>query len=393
MAEKSNAGLKVMATGILVGIAAAALGGYTMYSGKVADVDTTIRGSGSNASLTEEAQKIKQLLKRDLSVADVAPEGATINGQPRLMPLFYAPELWQVMLHNKGQVDIVDIYDPAAPCIQGDIPNSWFIANNVSEALGLVNGYRLDSDSDGFTNEEEYLAKTCPSAANDYPDLVSKNSTPRMQVLAVKKSSALITTDNMFADASQKPESVNIRIYDNRAAYMPKHKATVRVGESFDLTAAPDPKKKQNRFTVVRFDTKEFPDYAGTMKKENVVVIRDNVTASSNKEFVLRAGKTPAGHKDLKSDIVKGQEINDVSVIMQVTAGSSHNKPGGKFEVPLFGSIKVPGGKADGSELRVTLQHVNDDDSVVIAMDGVDNIPPVPKAGGKASSGKKNRKK
>jgi hypothetical protein len=109
------------------------------------------------------------------------------------------------MLHNKGQVDIVDIYDPAAPCIQGDIPNSWFIANNVSEALGLVNGYRLDSDSDGFTNEEEYLAKTCPSAANDYPDLVSKNSTPRMQVLAVKKSSALITTDNMFADVSLKP--------------------------------------------------------------------------------------------------------------------------------------------------------------------------------------------
>jgi hypothetical protein len=390
MAEQSNPGLKAIMTGVVLSVAAASLGGYTMYSGKVEPVDTSIKSSSTDGSLTAEAQKVKDMVKRDLSIVDVAPAGATINGHPRLAPLFFAPELWQVTLHDKKEVTVVDIYDPASPSIHGDIPNSWFIANNLADALGRANGRTADSDNDGFSNEEEYVAKTCPSAANSYPDLVqTSGGTPKLEVLAIDDVRALVTTDNMFADASQKPTSVNIRVYNKRADYTPSHKVTVKPGESFDLSAS----EKKGRFTVVRFDVREFPDYGGTMTKENVLVIRDNVTASDEKEFVIRAGKTPEGHNDLGKPAEKGRMITDTTVTMRVTAGSSFGKPEGEFSVQMHAPFIIPGGKADGSELRATLETRDASGSVNIRLEGAESPVNVPKASGKGSSSKKNRKK
>lgn len=390
MAEQSNPGLKAIMTGVVLSVAAASLGGYTMYSGKVAPVDTGVKSSSETSALTGEAQKVKEMVKRDLSVVDTAPAGASINGQPRLAPLFFAPELWQVTLHDKKEVAVVDIYDPASPSIHGDIPNSWFIANNLADALGRSNGRTLDSDNDGFTNEEEFAAKTCPSAANSYPDLVQvSGGTPKLEVVDIEDARALITTDNMFADVSQKPSAVNIRIYNKRADYTPSHRVTVKPGESFDLSAG----GKKSRFTVVRFDVREFPDYGGSMSKENVVVIRDNVTASPDKEFVLRAGKTPDGHKDLGGPAEKGHMITDTTITLRVTAGSAHGKPEGKFDVQMNASFDIPGGRADGSELRATLESRDASGAVNIRLEGAESPVNVPTASGKGASSKKNRKK
>lgn len=387
MAEKSNPGLKVIVTGVLLGVAAAALGGYTMQSGKVASVDTNVKASAADSSLTEEAQKVKNLMKRDLTIADTAPKGATINGQPRLAPLFYAPELWQVSLLDKKAVDVVDIYDPASPSVHGDIPNTWFIANNIAADFGYADGRERDADADGFTNEEEFAAKTCPSAAKSYPNLVgASGAAPKLEVVNIATAKALIATDGMFADVSQKPTSVNIRVYGSRAEYTPIYKVTVKPGESFDLSA----QEKKGRFTIVRFDVREFPDLSGTMTKENVVVIRDNVTASAEKEFVLRGGKTPDRHRDLGTPSEKGRMISDTTVTLRVTAGTAKDTPAGKFPVQLNGSFAIPGGKADGSELRATLESIDASGSVNIRLDGAESPVNIPRG---SSSSKKNRKK
>ena len=386
MAEQSNPGLKALVTGVVLGVASAAFGGYTMFADKTPAAETSISGGKSGESLTAAADAVKQSLKRDRTVSDVAPEGATVNGQPRLAPLFFSTELWQITLDDQKKNTVVDIYDPASPSIHGEIPNTWFISNNISDALGRSDGKVLDSDDDGFTNEEEFVANTCPSAANSYPDLVQPSgSNPKLEVVKVSVARAIITTDSMFADASQKPKEVSIRIFANQSDVNPQFKTVVKPGGSFGL----DKDDKSGRFTVVRFDTKEFPDFGGAMVKENVIVVRDNETASAEKEFTIRAGKTPAKHKDLNTPNEKGRRISDTTVTLRVTAGSAVGKPEGTFRTQLYGGFVIPGGKADGGELKAPLESVDAAGSANIRLEGAESPVNVPKASGKSNSPKK----
>ena len=378
MAEQSNPGGKALAIGAILGLAAAGLAGYS-YMDKVVEPETNISASKSGESLTAEADLVKESLKRDRTVVDVAPEGAKVNGQPRIARLFFSTEIWQITLDSEKKNTVVDIYDPAAPSIHGDIPNTWFIANNIADALGRSDGKVLDSDNDGFTNEEEFNAKTCPSASTSYPDLVqASGATPKLEVVKTNVARATIVVDNMFGMATTTPQSVNIRIFAKHTDMTPVWKGDVKPGGSFDL-----PGEKLGRFTVVRFDKAEFPSFSG-MSKENVVIVRDNVTASPNKEFRIRAGsKTAAGSKDYGTPNEKGYRLSDTSVILRVTAGSAVGKPEGEIRTQPYASFVIPGGKADGSELKATLESIDASGSVNIRLDGAESPVNVPKASGK----------
>ncbi len=378
MAEQSNPGGKALVIGAILGLASAGLAGYS-YMDKVTEPETNISASKGGESLTAEADRVKESLKRDRTVADVAPEGAKVNGQPRIAPLFFSTELWQITLDSEKKNTVVDIYDPAAPSIHGDIPNTWFIANNISDALGRSDGKVLDSDNDGFTNEEEFNAKTCPSASTSYPDLVqASGSAPKLEVVKTNVARATIVVDNMFGMAAATPQSANIRIFAKHTDMTPAWKGDVKPGGTFDL-----PGEKIGRFTVVRFDKAEFPSFSG-MSKENVVIVRDNVTASPNKEFRIRAGsKTSPGSKDYGTPNEKGYRLSDTSVILRVTAGSAVGKPEGEIRTQPYASFIIPGGKADGSELKATLESIDASGSVNIRLEGAESPVNVPKASGK----------
>lgn len=376
MAEQSNPGVKALVTGAILGLAAAGLAVYT-YMDKVVEPETNISASKGGDSLTAEADRVKESLKRDRTVADVAPEGAKVNGQPRLAPLFFSTELWQITLDAEKKNTVVDIYDPAAPSIHGDIPNTWFISNNIADALGRSDGKVLDNDEDGFTNEEEYIAKTCPSAANSYPDLVqASGSSPKLEVVKTQVTRATLTVDNAFGMSTTTPESANIRIFDKQTDVMHRAKRdNLKPGSTFDLDD-----QKLGRFTVVRFDKAEFSSFSG-MVKENVVVIRDNLTASEKKEFVIRAGsKSAQGSKDYGTPNEKGLRISDTTVTLRVTAGS---KKGETVSVQPNASFIIPGGKADGSELKAVLESIDASGEVNIKLEGAESPVKVRKASGK----------
>lgn len=378
MAEQSNPGGKALVIGAVLGLASAGLAGYS-YMDKVVEPETNISASKSGESLTAEADRVKESLKRDRTVVDVAPEGAKVNGQPRIAPLFFSTELWQITLDSEKKNTVVDIYDPAAPSIHGDIPNTWFIANNIADALGRSDGKVLDSDNDGFTNEEEFNAKTCPSATTSYPDLVqASGSAPKLEVVKTSVARATFVVDNMFGMSAATPQSANIRIFAKHTDMTPVWKGDVKPGGTFDL-----PGEKVGRFTVVRFDKAEFPSFSG-MVKENVVIVRDNVTASPNKEFRIRAGsKTAAGAKDYGTPNEKGYRLSDTSVILRVTAGSAVGKPEGEIRTQPYASFVIPGGKADGSELKATLESIDASGSVNIRLEGAESPVNVPKASAK----------
>lgn len=384
MADNSNLGKNALIIGAVLGLAAGGYGGYTMTSNKVVKPATEVSSTKIDDSMVAGAQALRDSLKKDRSVKDCAPEGATINGKPRLAPLFYQTELWQISIDAQKKNTVVDIYDPKSPSIHGSVPNTWFISNGIADALGRSDGLTIDSDQDGFSNGEEHAAGSKPNDATSYPNLVSDKAAPKLEVVKVDVARAIVTLDGMFATES-KPESVSVRIFQKISDMTPSHKISVKVGDSFGLT-----KDDNSRFTVLGFEQKEFPDYGGAMSPENVIRVRDNVTASNEKEFTIRAGKPTARSKENGTPHEKGRRISDTTVTLRVTAGSAYKKPEGTIAAQLNGTFDIPGGISSGEKMSATIESVDASGSVNIKVSGMESPVNIPKAQGK--SGKSPKK-
>lgn len=374
MADNSNPGKQALIVGAVLGIAAAAYGGYFMSSAETTVPATSVSGGGKAADLAAEAVALRDSVKQDRTVVDCAPEGALANGKPRLAPMLFSTELWQITVDSAKKTTVIDLYDPKAANIHGDVPNSWFLSNGLSDVLGRSDALTLDSDSDGFTNADEYAAKTKPTDAASYPNLVQQSGTPRLEVVKVETARAFIAADNMFASESN-PASVGIRVFAKSSDTTPLCKKTLKPGESFGLTKD----GAQTRFTVVGFEKKDFPDFTGAMSPENVVRIRDNETAAAEKEFVVRAGKSTSA-KEKGTPNEKGRHINDTTATLRVTAGSALGKPEGTVKVQLYSTFDVPGGISSGEKMSAKLETVDASGSVNIRLNGAESPINVPRA-------------
>ncbi len=374
MANDSNSSRNILIVGALLGLAAAGMGGYMMTSAEPKQVGTRIGGESSQAAaLTAEADRIQADIKRDRTLADVAPEGAVANGKPRVMPFFFATELWQVPPHKGGTMyDVVDIYDPTVEPIHAGIPNGWFLQHGLLEPLSLSDGDQQDSDGDGFSNREEFDAQTNPADSASLPPLVQTQAGKpvKLEVVAIERANAVITVDSMFATDSA-PTEAGIKIYAKVEDRQPLVKATLKKGDSFGLGGNGNAK----RFTIVAFEKKEFADSMGGSQSENVIRVRDNdALAEADKEFIVRAGRPRLNDRDRGTPNEKGRSINDVAARIRVTAGPMAGQPAGTLRVPLHASFKVPGNET----VSCRLESVDANGSANILPDGAQspvNIP------------------
>lgn len=375
MADQSNPGKNALIIGAVLGLAAAGLGAYTMMSSKVIVPDTVVSGGKSDNSLTAQAEQVKANLKSDRTVTDAAPEGAVINGKPRMAPLFFSTELWQVSSDAQQKNTIIDIYDPAAPAVHADVPNSWFITNGIADALGRADGLDMDSDNDGFSNREEFLAHTSPADVKSYPALVRVNEAPKLEVVGVSEASAVISVSGALQyDAA--PTEAEIRIFKTEGDIQPSYKKTVKPGQTFGL------KDGDNRFTFVKFDKTVRTDLGGNKTDMNVIVVRDNETANpDNKEFMVVPG-TPRIAKAAKPDDVRGRQIKDKTISLRVTAGTAAGKV---VKCQEKGDFVIPGGYSDGKPMNAKLETLDKSGSVNISIEGMESPVNVPKAGQKSA--------
>lgn len=377
MAEQTNLGKKVLITGILVGIALAGWGIASPGAGDIVKPSTSVKSGKENKTLGDAAKKMRESMQQSRKVADTAPKGATINGEPRLAPLFFSTELWQVAVDEKKANMVIDIYDPAATPIHADVPNTWFITNGISDALGRADGLDLDSDNDGFTNGEEYKAQTKPADPASHPALLAPGQAPKMVATKVSTAKAVIGTDSMYTDPSQNPTEANIRIFsaDGKTQV---HKATVKVGESFGLSP-----KDAKRFTLVGYEKKQFPGFSGDTVEENVIKVRDNETAGAEKEFTVRAG-TP-NVTDKADPAAKGHRISDTTATLRLTAGKAM---GTTVKAQLHASFTIPGGAADGKDLKAVFEGTDPAGAVLLKPEGAESAVSVPKVKEKAADKK-----
>ena len=70
----------------------------------------------------------------------------------------------------------VDLADPSVEPVHPPIPNQWWIDNRIDNRIdpGFGDSPQRDADEDGFSNLDEYNAKTDPSDDRDYPPLITK---------------------------------------------------------------------------------------------------------------------------------------------------------------------------------------------------------------------------
>ncbi len=374
MADNSNASRNILIVGVLLGLAAGGMGGYMMTSAQPKQVGTHVGGESSQvAELTAEADATMASVKRDRTLKDVAPEGAVVNGKPRVMPFFYATELWQIPPQKGGTTyNVVDIYDPAVESIHAGIPNDWFLQHGLLEALSLSDGATQDSDGDGFSNREEFDAQTNPADAASLPSLVQAESgkPAKLEVVKIERANAVITVDSMFA-TDPAPAEVGIKVFAKVEDRQPVMKATLRKGDSFGLGGKDDAK----RFTIVAFEKKSFADSMGGTQAENVIRVRDNVAlAAADKEFIVRAGRPRLNDKDRGTPNEKGRTINDVAAHIRVTAGPRAGQPEGTVRVPLHATFKVPGDE----KISCRLESIDANGSANILPEGAQspvNIP------------------
>lgn len=370
MADQSNSGRNALIIGVLLGLAGAGLGVYTMMTDKVEKAVALVTSESRADSLTAEAEQARADKERDRTLVDVAPEGALVNGKPRFTPLFFSPELWEVSLDEQKKNTVIDIYDPTAENLHGQVPNTWFIANGIADALGRADGLDIDSDGDGFTNREEFAARTNPSDPTSLPPLVKAGATPKLEVVRVENANAIITVDSMLAYEAN-PTEAGIRVYAHISDAQPLVKCSVKPGSTFGLGGKSDPK----RFTVLGFEKATFTDGAGNANEESVLRVRDNVTVSGEKEFTIRAGRPRPKDKDHGTPNAKGRAIRDTTATLRVTAGPMAGKPEGTFQVPLKGTFKAP-----GSDVSCVLESVDEAGSVNILPEGAESPVQAPKA-------------
>jgi hypothetical protein len=151
----------------LGGSVAAALGlaflGYSKLSGVEQDFGAGLKGQGNNNAAVRDADLIPKTLA---SLKLDRTWNQALDGD-RPVDLFTGIPLFISSLAPEKPIDLLK----DAP-VHPPIPNTWWIENRLDP--GFADSPNRDPDEDGFSNLEEFNAKTDPNSAKSIPSLIAK---------------------------------------------------------------------------------------------------------------------------------------------------------------------------------------------------------------------------
>lgn len=350
----------MLITGIAAGVVAAALGFVILPevpSGKKATV-----GTGDTAYVKDQADSCKKVLKEIGTVksgkgetvnpmsahklADVSPD----KNKKRVSPLMQAPELWQVGIAAEKKNVIMDIYDEKSPEIHAGVPNVWFINNGIADALCSSAGLTMDSDGDGFSNQEEFTAGTKPNDSASAPNLAD-TSYIKLATVGKKSSHTYLHVETMEIEYVDKADSITIKVFAKKDDTQPIKALTkegVKPGDTFGLTTA-----EPDRYKLVEIKTGQ----------DGGITVVDTKNPQKGEEsgFFVKHGK-----KNRK-------KVQDTTVTLTVTAGP---KKGETVDVLLGATFILPG----TTDTRCKVVATNDDGSSQILIEGAKSEVTAPKA-------------
>lgn len=197
--------------------------------------------------------KVDEAIKRLSMVFDW--KAPVLEGKP-------VPLNKSILLVVKGG-ELFDLFVPD-PQFRPPMTNEFLVSNDLPDILHANVG-ELDPDEDGFSNEEEFMAKTNPKDGASKPPATNK--------LYLK---ARITNDYILNFKSSSSMQVA------RTAPQPVKNVFVSIGKDFGF----DP--GVNRFRALDLQKKEVPDPRTNVRDVSELKVLDTAT---NKEFVLIRGE------------------------------------------------------------------------------------------------------
>jgi hypothetical protein len=156
---------KVSVGGAAVAALALAWLGWSKIGSVSEEFNVSLIGAGSNNPAVAGAERVAQAVGSLAGKHIWTPPD--VDGRP--VGLFTGIPLY---VHRDQANKPVDLWKDQ-PVHKG-IDNKWWMENHLDP--GFANSPDLDPDDDGFTNREEYEAKTNPNDANSHPPLIAKLS-------------------------------------------------------------------------------------------------------------------------------------------------------------------------------------------------------------------------
>lgn len=151
----------------LGGAAVVALGlaymGWSKLSAVQEDFGAGLKGTGNNNSAVAKADLIPKAIA-SMKLDRVLTQGFDAD---RPVDLFTGITLYVSSAAPEQPLDL-EKGDPVHP----PIPNTWWLENRLDPGFG--DSPERDPDGDGFSNMEEFLAKTDPNSAKSHPPLIAK---------------------------------------------------------------------------------------------------------------------------------------------------------------------------------------------------------------------------
>jgi hypothetical protein len=151
----------------LGGAVAIALGlaymGWSKFGAVEEDFGAGLKGQGNSNTAVAKADlipKAEASLKLDRAWNQAEDAGRAVDLFTGI-PLFVS---------SRAPEDPVDL--PKAEPVHPPIPNTWWIENRLDPGFG--DSPSRDPDQDGFSNLEEFVAKTDPNDAKSVPSLIAK---------------------------------------------------------------------------------------------------------------------------------------------------------------------------------------------------------------------------
>jgi hypothetical protein len=137
--------------------------GYSKFSSVEQDFGTGLKGQGNNNAAVRDADLIPKILA---SLKLDRTWNQALDGD-RPVDLFTGIPLFISSLAPDKPIDLLK----DAP-VHPPIPNIWWIENRLDP--GFADSPNRDPDQDGFSNLEEFNAKTDPNSARSLPSLIAK---------------------------------------------------------------------------------------------------------------------------------------------------------------------------------------------------------------------------